>query len=73
MTQKVGAKGQVVIPKELREQVGLYPGTAVAFSLDGDRVVVSPLRLASLESLGGMFNHSGMAEELLRDRVAEPR
>lgn len=71
MTQKVGAKGQVVIPKELREQVGLHPGTEVSFALDGGRVVVSAVE--PRESLEGIFHHSGMADELLRDRAAEPR
>lgn len=71
MTQKVGAKGQVVIPKELRDRVGLQPGTEVSFALDGERVVV--WAVDSRESLEGIFNNSGMAEELLRDRAAEPR
>ncbi len=65
MTQRVGSKGQVVIPKELREKVGLHPGTEVSFGLDGDR--------RPADDLGGRFNHSGMAEELLKDRAREPR
>lgn len=71
MTQKVGSKGQVVIPKELRERAGLHPGTDVSFALDGDRVVVVARRPAG--DLGGKFHHSGMAEELLKDRAREPR
>lgn len=71
MTQKVGIKGQVVIPKELRERVGLHPGTEVSFAQDGDRVVV--WAADSRASLEGIFNNSGMAEELLRERAAEPR
>jgi antitoxin PrlF len=71
MTQRVGAKGQVVIPKELRDRVGLHPGTEVTFGLDGDRVVVIVRHPA--DDLGGRFNHSGMAEELLKDRAREPR
>ncbi|HET6570923.1 MAG TPA: AbrB/MazE/SpoVT family DNA-binding domain-containing protein [Solirubrobacterales bacterium] len=35
MTHKVGAKGQVVIPKAIRDQIGIEPGDEVVFELDG--------------------------------------
>jgi len=34
MTHRVGAKGQVVIPKEMRKRAGLRPGSEVDFELD---------------------------------------
>jgi AbrB family looped-hinge helix DNA binding protein len=40
MTYKVGAKGQVVLPKELRERHGIRPGDEVVFDdADGEIVV----------------------------------
>ncbi len=42
MTQRVGAKGQVVIPKSIRDELGLRPGVEVEFERDGDAVRVSP-------------------------------
>jgi len=33
-------KGQVTIPKQLRDQLGLGPGTDVEFLVEGDRLVV---------------------------------
>ena len=71
MTHRVGAKGQVVIPKELRERAGLHPGSKVDFELDGERVVVAARR--DRRSLGGRFGGSGMAARLLDDRAREPR
>ena len=35
---KVGAKGQVTIPRGIREQAGFAPGEEVEFELDGDTV-----------------------------------
>jgi AbrB family looped-hinge helix DNA binding protein len=71
MTHRIGTKGQVVIPKEVRERVGLHPGSEVEFEVDGDRVVVS--RRIRPRQLGGRFAGSGMAANLLSDRAREPR
>lgn len=40
--RKVGSKGQVVIPKEVRELFGIRSGTEVAFSVEGKRIVLVP-------------------------------
>jgi antitoxin PrlF len=40
MTYKVGAKGQVVLPKELRERHGIRPGDEVTFDDRDDAIVV---------------------------------
>jgi AbrB family looped-hinge helix DNA binding protein len=71
MTHRVGAKGQIVIPKDLRERTGLHPGADVEFELDGQRVSIKAAR--DHASLGGRFAQSGMAERLLEDRSREPR
>lgn len=71
MTQRMGAKGQVVIPKELRERAGLGPGSDVAFEPVGDGIVVR--RAKPRPTLRGRFAGSGMAARLLIDRDKEPR
>jgi AbrB family looped-hinge helix DNA binding protein len=73
MIHRVGAKGQVVIPKDLRDRVGLHPGAAVDFALDGERIILRPVPHGSQTHLGGRFAKSGMAARLLQDRAAEPR
>jgi AbrB family looped-hinge helix DNA binding protein len=71
MTQRVGAKGQVVIPKELREQAGMGPGADVDFEAVSDGIVIR--RADRSSSLRGRFAKSGMAARLLEDRRDEPR
>jgi len=71
MTQKMGAKGQVVIPKDLREQIGIGPGDGVTFEPIDDGIVVR--RVRGRTSLRGRFAKSGMAARLLADRGREPR
>ena len=71
MTGRIGAKGQVVIPKSIRDRVQLHPGDEVEFELrDQEIVLVARRRRATL---GGRFARSGMAARLLEDRAAEPR
>lgn len=71
MTGRVGAKGQVVIPKLIRDQVQLHPGDEVDFELQNERIIIVARRRAG--SLAGRFGGSGMAARLLKDRGREPR
>jgi AbrB family looped-hinge helix DNA binding protein len=71
MTGRVGAKGQVVIPKALRDRVRLQPGDEVNFELRNEEIVLVARRAAA--RLGGRFGNTGMAARLLEDRAREPR
>ena len=71
MTGRIGAKGQVVIPKQLRDRANLHPGDEVDFELRGDEVVLVARRQPA--GLGGRFAKSGMAARLLEDRARDPR
>lgn len=67
----VGSKGQIVIPKALRDAVGLRPGDGVEFELDGDsvRIVASgPVRARK-----GAIPGKRLAANLEADRHTEPR
>jgi AbrB family looped-hinge helix DNA binding protein len=61
MTHKVGAKGQVVIPKAIRERLGIEPGDEVVFEPDGAEVRIrrladeEPRRAAAIRSLRGIW------------------
>ena len=73
MTQRVGPKGQVVIPKDIRDQLGLEPGSEVDFERDGDAVRILPAGAAATRGLRGRYGSSGLADALLADRGREPR
>ena len=36
-------KGQVTIPKHIRVAAGVVPGSEVSFSLEGSRIVITPM------------------------------
>jgi len=68
MTSKVGPKGQVVIPKKIRDRLGIHPGDVVLFSLGDGEVKVR--RAEGLDSLRGIFADSevDLGAELLKER-----
>lgn len=71
MTHKVGAKGQVVIPKELRDELGIAPGDEVTFRREGDHVAIEPAR--SERPLKGRFAGRKLTRLLERQRAADRR
>lgn len=71
MTHRVGTKGQVVIPKEMRDELGLRPGDGVVFELKGRAVVISRQRAG--RSLRGSLGEHDLTQALEADRRAEPR
>jgi AbrB family looped-hinge helix DNA binding protein len=81
MTYKVGAKGQVVLPKELRDRHGLRPGDDVVFDdADGDiRIRRAKTKAEIIESLRGSLAGPGkpltelLVESRRRDREREDR
>jgi AbrB family looped-hinge helix DNA binding protein len=40
---QVSEKGQVTIPKRIRTAAGVAPGSEVAFSLEGSRIIITPV------------------------------
>jgi AbrB family looped-hinge helix DNA binding protein len=72
MTQRVGAKGQVVIPKQMRDELGLQPGAEVEFEREGETVRIRAAGAVATQGLRGRYESSGMAATLLDDRKKEP-
>jgi AbrB family looped-hinge helix DNA binding protein len=44
MAGKVTTKGQVTIPQEIRDRLGIHPGSVVEFELSGDGVLLRKRR-----------------------------
>jgi AbrB family looped-hinge helix DNA binding protein len=69
MTYRVGPKGQVVIPKVLRDQLGIAPGDEVDFSLDNDVLRIEPVHPES--TLRGSLKGLGLTALLEADHRSE--
>ena len=68
MTHRVGPKGQVVIPKDLRDALGIEPGDEVSFWREGDHVALKP---AGRGELRGRFRHHDLVADLVAERRSE--
>ena len=56
MRVRMSTKGQLVIPKPMRLQLGLDAGTMVEIAIDEGRLVLQPIEARSpLDALVGLF------------------
>ena len=69
MTQRVGPKGQVVIPKSIRDELGIRPGDEVVVTREGRAVRI--VAAATLVSLRGMLKGSPLIEMLEQEHREE--
>ncbi|MCL4532466.1 MAG: AbrB/MazE/SpoVT family DNA-binding domain-containing protein [Actinobacteria bacterium] len=69
---RVSAKGQIVIPKEIRDKLGIKPGDKVDFvNYAGTVIVLKSLTDPIRETRGMLKGGPSMTEALLRDRREE--
>lgn len=66
-TVTLSPKFQVVIPKEIREKLGLSPGQKIHAVIQGDRIELIPVR--PLKELRGFLKGIDTGVERAEDRV----
>jgi AbrB family looped-hinge helix DNA binding protein len=71
----VSSKGQVVIPAELREQLGLDKGTRATWREDKGRLVLTPMTIRRIDEIRGFLKPAPgeptMFDELFAERERE--
>ena len=66
---KTSAKGQVVIPKEIREKLGIVPGKRILFRVVKDHAEIKPLPDDPIKEMRGMLKGGkSLAKELIAER-----
>ena len=70
---KTHAKGQVIMPKDIRDKLGIKPGKMLSVKLVNDHVEIKPLPDDPIEFLTGIFEdcRDSMAAELLEERKSD--
>lgn len=65
----LSSKGQLVLPKAIRDALGLTPGTTIRIIPKGRKILLEPVAASMIERLYGKF----AGEKLLTDLEAEHR
>jgi AbrB family looped-hinge helix DNA binding protein len=66
---KITSKGQITIPKEVRERLGVKPGDSLEFAFEGERLEVRPKKRRSILEFRGVLagRSTGLSWEEERD------
>lgn len=78
MLSNVTAKGQVTIPAELRARFHIMPNDRVDFLVDGERIVLMPVKplralrgAVSAVATGGIAAERNAAKKAVAERIAK--
>lgn len=73
MKTRVTERGQITIPKRIRDRLGIRPGQVLEVREEDGRVVaVKSLQEDPLESVTGILQTDHSSDEILRDLRGEP-
>jgi AbrB family looped-hinge helix DNA binding protein len=73
LATRVGRRGQIVLPKEVRQKIRVAEGDQIAFVIDGEQVVIRPIT-QSLLDMRGRVRVSGKQDfDAIRRQVTEKR
>ena len=65
------AKGQIMIPRWLRMELGIKSGTRALVYKEGNAIVLRPITLRHIKNLRGSLKGSGVMKSLMRGRKRE--
>ena len=69
---KSSSKGQIVIPKEIREKLGITPGRKVLLRIVGKHAEITPLPEDPIKAMRGILKGGpSLAKELLTERESD--
>jgi antitoxin PrlF len=69
LTSTITSKGQITIPKEIRDALNLHPGDRLDFILDNGKVYVQPADV-DVRSLSGLLYQPGRVPVSLEEMEA---
>jgi AbrB family looped-hinge helix DNA binding protein len=68
---RVSSRGQLALPKEVRDQLGLGEGVYLTVRVEGDEVVLRKAVTGDWRQWEGRFKGSGLLRDLAKSRRKE--
>jgi len=68
---RVSSRGQIALPKEVRDQLGLGEGTSLTVRVEGNEVILRKAPPGSWRDWEGRFKGSDLLKDLARNRRKE--
>ncbi len=72
-TVKLSQKGQLVLPKAIRTELNIQPGTFIDIRVENDTIMLFPRRKGPLDNLYGKFKNETILDELEQEHESEIR
>jgi antitoxin PrlF len=73
MVVRLSTKGQLVIPKAVRQALGLRQGTQFHVRLNEGKIILEPIRSLSLDTLHGKYPDADFLTEVEAEHQQEIR
>ena len=70
MLAKLSSKGQLVIPKSMRETLGISKGMRFHVTTEGKKIILSPIP-SPIDSLYGKYSGNDFLSELEKEHLSE--
>ena len=71
LSTKISSKGQVVVPKKVREKLNIQPGTYLHVRIDKESIVFTPVKKRPIDKLYGKFIGESILNDLEREHADE--
>ena len=71
LSSKVTSKGQIVIPKRLREKYAIFPATTISWIEKEGGILMVPESADPIKAARGMLRGSGILKAYLKEKKLE--
>ncbi len=71
LSAKISSKGQIVLPKLIRDKLNIKTGTYFDIRLENDLIILHPKKKKPIDNLFGKFSGESILDELEKDHSDE--